>query len=421
MGFCALRLQVKCSYEKPHCQKCKASELPCEYPRGKRGKRRASVVSRGSERDSNHSGLEEDANSPPSSTTTAPSESASTAPDPTRSSSASSASSPPMPIPEYPMVSQHQYHPEGSSTTMRGGRQMGAIGTSHDMVMTAADMVAVADVTHQPPESAFYYPAMGDEEGRDVWIMEDKGASVPLDQSAWMGFHTAMTPMPTLPSAMSDVMTQGSTTGMSPIMVDTPPGLNNVSSTEYQALDGSKLMHSASASSLSELGSSYQCKCDAVVVELLEAVASARQISTLLETMTTVRGLLRRFHDIAQCPHCLYQASSTMMRVILSEKLMAQFNELLLSNKPLSGYGTAPGGTGFGSFAFGDYPLESGEERGEVFAGLLRHNVRLFIVVLRQLLERAQMKEWHHHVETLNELLVQASNLIGTTRADMKR
>lgn len=299
--------------------------------------------------------------------------------------------------------------------TMRGSRQIEAIGTSHDMVMTAAD------VTHQPPESAFYYPAMGDEEGRDVWIMEEKEASGPLDQSVWMGFPATMTPMPTLPSAMSNVMVQGSTTGMSPIMVDTVPGLTTMSSAEYQALDGSKLMHSTSASSLSELGSSYQCKCDAIVVELLEAVASARQISTLLETMTAVRGLLRRFHDIAQCPHCLHQASSTMMRVILSEKLMAQFNELILSNKPLSGYATVPGGAGFDSFVFGDYPLESGEERGEVFAGLLRHNVRLFIVVLRQLLERAQMKEWHHHVETLNELLVQASSLVGTTRTDMKR
>lgn len=99
------------------------------------------------------------------------------------------------------------------------------------------------------------------------------------------------------------------------------------------------------------------------------------------------------------------------MLLILAEKLLDQIPDLLPSGKILTS-----GGSLGDCLCFGEYQVETGEERWVVYSGLLSHNIYLLYTILTRLSSHAKTMKWSNHSESLDFLLLRSTRLNTNVR-----
>ncbi|KAI1378746.1 hypothetical protein F4677DRAFT_378081 [Hypoxylon crocopeplum] len=147
-------------------------------------------------------------------------------------------------------------------------------------------------------------------------------------------------------------------------------------------------------------------KCDLTILHLLEEIINWRKHDYLLETLSAVRGVLRQLETLTQCSQCPLTSTSTMMLLILAEKLVDQFSSLIVNSKALTSQCDGKGGLGFG-----EYYIEAGDEQSVVYLVLARQNVYLFRMILTRIADRAKERDWLNHLETVELLMGRSGGL----------
>lgn len=146
--------------------------------------------------------------------------------------------------------------------------------------------------------------------------------------------------------------------------------------------------------------------CNALVIGILDNISGWRRLDSLLEILSAIRVVIHRLDSLSDCPRCQNGSTFITMLLILAEKLLDQIQDLLTSKKSLTS-GVSLGGC----VCFGEYQIETDEERWVVYSALLSHNIYLLQTILARLSNHAKTMKWSNHSESLDLLLVRSTRL----------
>jgi hypothetical protein len=157
-------------------------------------------------------------------------------------------------------------------------------------------------------------------------------------------------------------------------------------------------------------GPQYTCataqRCDALSIQVLEAITHWRLHVTPLEKMSAVKRVLSQLDSLATCTRCAPMSTSMTMFVLLAEKLVEQFSQLVSF---LECSTTADNWDATASL--GEYCLDTDKEFKVTYLALLQLNIERFVSILEHLGKRIEMQKWDNHLNTIQRLMEQVKDL----------
>ncbi|KAG9254332.1 uncharacterized protein F5Z01DRAFT_655153 [Emericellopsis atlantica] len=230
--------------------------------------------------------------------------------------------------------------------------------------------------------------------GHDMMDISFEPGNEILDAS-WLQFPCTTT----APADVADSMNTTLESWIPPISNDmtwSAPGLPNVT-----AADMAPSTH----------GPQYTCaiaqRCDALSIQVLEAITHWRLHATPLEKMSAVKRVLSQLDRLATCTRCAPMSTSMTMFVLLAEKLVEQFAQLVSFLE----CSTTADNWDATAANLGEYCLDTDEEFKVTCLALLQLNIERFVTILEHLGKRVEMQKWDNHLNTIQRLMEQVKDL----------